>query len=243
MSFLLSTILLLTSICCAVVSSPLPYYDVDHHIRALRCAGPGLGLSVPSRGRWNADLTQQAPATIFGRCGQQRRAATSTRFRRSVSHLSCLGVSSTNDHSSKYQNGFAAYFRNVGQPHPLDTTPFENRPESNIARREMGFNPLTDENNGRLWQGTISVGTPPVTYTVDFDTGSSDLFLPGPTCNAASCKTHQKYNPSASSTSVDRKQQFSLAYEDKSTVSGEQYYDTVSISGLTVRCSTPLNII
>ncbi|KAJ7593891.1 hypothetical protein C8J56DRAFT_884646 [Mycena floridula] len=30
-----------------------------------------------------------------------------------------------------------------------------------------------------LWHGTISVGTPAVEYIVDFDTGSSEMFLPG----------------------------------------------------------------
>ncbi|THH13660.1 hypothetical protein EUX98_g9696 [Antrodiella citrinella] len=60
---------------------------------------------------------------------------------------------------------------------------------------------LTDDAN-ELWQGTISVGTPAVSCTVDFDTGSSDIFLP---------------------------RAFTLRYGDGSQVSGEQYTDTVPI--------------
>lgn len=134
-------------------------------------------------------------------------------------------------YTSKYKNGFAAYQRNTGELHPLDTAP-----DFNITRRATGAIALTDENSGELWQGTISVGTPPLPYTVDFDTGSSDLFLPGPKCTT-NCKGHLKYNPSASSTAVDKRKKFSLAYGDGSTVSGEQYYDTVTVAGLTVRCS------
>lgn len=66
---------------------------------------------------------------------------------------------------------------------------------------------------------------------VDFDTGSSDLFLPSSNCGS-SCSGHTKYNPSKSSTAKDAKKRFSLAYGDGSTVSGEQYTDTVNFGGL-----------
>ena len=69
---------------------------------------------------------------------------------------------------------------------------------------------------------------------MDFDTGSSDLFVPSVLCGD-SCSGHELYNPNASSTSQDLKKTFALAYGDGSTVSGEQYTDVVSIAGLTVR--------
>ncbi|KIJ14864.1 hypothetical protein PAXINDRAFT_134519, partial [Paxillus involutus ATCC 200175] len=98
-------------------------------------------------------------------------------------------------------------------------------------KRGSGGDALTDANS-QLWYGTISVGTPANTYTVDFDTGSSDLFLPGPNCGST-CSGHAVYNPSSSSTSKDLGKTFSLLYGDDSTVTGEQYTDTLSISGLT----------
>jgi cathepsin D len=42
------------------------------------------------------------------------------------------------------------------------------------------------------------------------------------------------YNPSASSTSIDLGMTFSIEFGDGSTVSGEQFIDTVGIAGLTV---------
>lgn len=68
---------------------------------------------------------------------------------------------------------------------------------------------------------------------MDFDTGSSDLFLPGTRCTGANCQGHTKFNTAASSTAVDQRSTFSLAFGDGSTVSGEQFTDTVTVGGLT----------
>jgi cathepsin D len=75
-----------------------------------------------------------------------------------------------------------------------------------------------------------------VSYTVDFDTGSSDLFVPSKSCGS-SCSGHNAYDPSASDTSRDLRKNFSLAYGDGSTVSGRQFADYVTVSGLVVRGS------
>lgn len=66
--------------------------------------------------------------------------------------------------------------------------------------------------------------------TVDFDTGSSDLFLPGVGCQE-SCGNHRRYDPSKSSTAVALDLSFTLAFGDGSTMGGEQYDDSVSIAG------------
>ena len=71
-------------------------------------------------------------------------------------------------------------------------------------------------------------------FIVDFDTGSSDLFLPSIYCNS-SCAGHNAYDPSASSTSRDLNKTFELDYGDGSSTVGEQYTDHVIISGLNVR--------
>lgn len=131
----------------------------------------------------------------------------------------------------KYQDGFAAYQANTGEPHPL-TLDFPD-PDANITRRATGSEPLVNENEGELWQGMITIGTPPQSFTVDFDTGSSDLVVPGPSCGS-SCSGHTCYNPSSSSTATEVHKAFSLRY-GSGAVQGEQYTDTVSIAGLTVR--------
>jgi cathepsin D len=121
----------------------------------------------------------------------------------------------------------------------------------NLRKRDTGAVSLIDD-NAQLWHGTISVGTPPVSFTgtllshdvqsplpdswhdtVDFDTGSSDLFLPSSSCGQ-SCEGHKIYVPNASSTAQDLGQTFSLAFGDGSSVLGDKYTDVVNIAGLTV---------
>ncbi|EIM89716.1 acid protease [Stereum hirsutum FP-91666 SS1] len=135
---------------------------------------------------------------------------------------------------SKIAKGFAAYEKNIGSPHPLAAGLSAALP----SKRDdgSGSDPLVDY-GAQLWFGSISVGTPATIYTVDFDTGSSDLFLPGPDCGV-SCKDHTAYNPSNSSTSAKVGQPFSLTYGDGSSVSGDQYTDTVTIAGLSATNQT-----
>ncbi|TCD64939.1 hypothetical protein EIP91_003397 [Steccherinum ochraceum] len=144
----------------------------------------------------------------------------------------------------KYENTMVAYRRNTGEDPPISfgvplNVPGNSAPSapsssdaSPPSKRATGAIALTNEGNNQLWQGSISVGTPAVSYTVDFDTGSSDIFLPGSSCTT-NCQGHKMYNPSASTTSADRQKSFRLAYGDGSSVQGEQYSDTVVGGGLT----------
>ena len=125
---------------------------------------------------------------------------------------------------SKYKRGFAIYQNNTGEAHPLAG--------GDLAKRDIVSDPLINEGN-KMWYGTITVGTPPQNFTVDFDTGSSDLFLPGPVCTT-SCEGHHAYQPAKSSTARSMPGTFSSAFGDSSKVAGMKYSDTVGIAGLTV---------
>ncbi|GBE83078.1 Aspartic protease [Sparassis crispa] len=92
--------------------------------------------------------------------------------------------------------------------------------------------PLTDEQNGLEWMGTVSIGTPATDFAIDFDTGSADLWIPSSSCSG--CGSHSTYNPSSSSTSKSESGTFQISYGDGSTASGPEYTDTVSLSGVTV---------
>src|SRR5437764_913181 len=72
---------------------------------------------------------------------------------------------------------------------------------STIAKRDIGHSMLTNVEH-HLWYAEIEVGSPANTFTVDIDTGSSDLFLPGVQCGS-SCDGHKRYDPAQSSTSKD----------------------------------------
>lgn len=56
----------------------------------------------------------------------------------------------------KIQRGFAAFERNTGSVHPSN--------KAGLTKRATGADALTDD-EGELWQGDISVGTPPVGFT------------------------------------------------------------------------------
>lgn len=58
----------------------------------------------------------------------------------------------------KVSRGLDAFERNTGAKHPLDTG---NRP----TKRATGADPLTDDDDGSLWQGAISVGSPAKGFT------------------------------------------------------------------------------
>ncbi|KAI0048762.1 acid protease [Auriscalpium vulgare] len=132
----------------------------------------------------------------------------------------------------KILRGFDAYYENTGQRHPSQPAGHSSLPLG-LSRRKSSPDGLDDDDN-ELWYGKISVGTPATEYKVDFDTGSSDIFLPGVDCTE-NCDNHTMYDPSASSTSQDRDATFKLTYGDGSSVEGEQYTDVVTCAGLTAK--------
>uniref|UniRef100_A0A8C0JWD0 Cathepsin E n=1 Tax=Canis lupus dingo TaxID=286419 RepID=A0A8C0JWD0_CANLU len=81
--------------------------------------------------------------------------------------------------------------------------------------------------------GTISIGSPPQNFTVIFDTGSSNLWVPSVYCTSPACKTHAKFYPSQSNTYSALGNQFSIQYGTGS-LSGIIGADQVNVEGLVV---------
>ncbi|KAI8993962.1 acid protease [Trametes punicea] len=126
--------------------------------------------------------------------------------------------------------------RNVGRQafnEGAEIKPLAVIPNLNITRRQSES--LTDEDEDTEWAGTISIGTPSQQFLIDFDTGSSDLWVPNSSCRSSTCSSKRKYNPSSSSTSSKKSGTFSIEYGDGSTVSGPIYTDTVNVAGVTVK--------
>ncbi|KAH9946986.1 acid protease [Amylocystis lapponica] len=92
---------------------------------------------------------------------------------------------------------------------------------------------LTDESNDLEWAGNIMIGTPGQSFLIDFDTGSSDLWVPSVNCTSTTCSKKHKYNQATSSSDAKQSGSFSIQYGDGSTVSGPEFTETVTVAGVT----------
>ncbi|KAI0706790.1 protease [Cerioporus squamosus] len=94
---------------------------------------------------------------------------------------------------------------------------------------------LTDEANDEYWAGPIAIGSNKQSFLIDFDTGSSDLWVPSVNCTSSTCNGKHKYDAAPSTTSVRKSGTFQISYGDGSSVSGPVYTDTVTVAGVTAR--------
>ncbi|KAK0225834.1 aspartic peptidase domain-containing protein [Armillaria fumosa] len=84
-----------------------------------------------------------------------------------------------------------------------------------------------------LYYGSIDIGTPFQTLTVDIDTGSADLWVP---VHCPSCVRDQ-FVPDRSSSYVNERRKFSVVYGSGS-VKGVLATETVTLAGVTVQNQT-----
>ncbi|TFK91595.1 acid protease [Polyporus arcularius HHB13444] len=114
------------------------------------------------------------------------------------------------------------------------------RPVANLTTSLTGHaarqaESLTDEGNDVYWAGPISIGSNKQPFYIDFDTGSSDLWVPSVNCTSSTCNGKHKYDGKASTTSARKSGQFSISYGDGSSVSGPVYTETVTVAGVTAK--------
>ncbi|XP_049635690.1 pepsin A [Suncus etruscus] len=100
----------------------------------------------------------------------------------------------------------------------------------NEAATELADQPLVNFMDMEYF-GTIGIGTPPQEFTVIFDTGSSNLWVPSVYCSSPACSNHNRFNPQKSSTFQSTSQTLSIAYGTGS-MTGVLGYDTVQVAGI-----------
>ncbi|XP_003767673.1 cathepsin E [Sarcophilus harrisii] len=114
------------------------------------------------------------------------------------------------------------------ETHKLDMLQFTDFCSQDQSENEPLINYLDME-----YYGVISIGSPPQNFTVIFDTGSSNLWVPSVYCVSPACKNHNRFYPSQSSTYVENGNSFSIQYGTGS-LSGIIGMDQVSVEGITV---------
>ncbi|KAM6466301.1 pepsin A-like [Liasis olivaceus] len=83
------------------------------------------------------------------------------------------------------------------------------------------------------YTGIIYIGTPPQEFSVLFDTGSSNLWVPSVYCSSEACSDHHRFNPQDSSTFQATSQSVSIVYGTGS-MTGVLGYDTVQVGSIQV---------
>ncbi|KAL4918875.1 aspartic peptidase domain-containing protein [Aspergillus aurantiobrunneus] len=105
----------------------------------------------------------------------------------------------------------------------------EDEPANAMGRHDI----LVDNFMNAQYFSEIQLGTPPQTFKVVLDTGSSNLWVPSSECGSIACYLHQKFDSSSSSTYKKNGTEFAIKYGSGS-LSGFVSRDNLQIGDLKV---------
>ncbi|KAH9812454.1 aspartic peptidase domain-containing protein [Melampsora americana] len=104
---------------------------------------------------------------------------------------------------------------------------------TSLAKRQAER--LTNQGD-QMWTGLIQIGSPQgQTFSIDFDTGSADLWVASKQCQSIACASKNRYDASTSRSSALQNATFRIRYGDGSSTSGPTYTDNIKLAGLTIK--------
>ncbi|KAL1991350.1 hypothetical protein VTN49DRAFT_5342 [Thermomyces lanuginosus] len=114
---------------------------------------------------------------------------------------------------------------------------FEPKPEDVLQdtsiKPDGGHSLPIDNFLNAQYYSEIAIGTPPQTFKVVLDTGSSNLWVPSSECGSIACYLHNKYDSSASSTYTRNGSEFAIRY-GSGAVEGFVSQDNVALGDLVI---------
>ncbi|KUI74430.1 Endothiapepsin [Cytospora mali] len=132
----------------------------------------------------------------------------------------------------------AKVYTKYGKEMPTRLRTIVDRHRASVAAKRStseGSVTNTPEEYDTEYLANIQIGTPAQTLPMDFDTGSSDLWVFSGETAASSVNGQTLYYPSKSSTAQKKSgYTWQISYGDGSSSSGDVYMDTVTIGNLTV---------
>lgn len=142
----------------------------------------------------------------------------------------------TAKHNGKFKhNGplaLAKAYQKFNKPVPADVVSAIHRQNN---KRTTGSDTNVPQQYDSEYLASVQIGTPAQSLNLDFDTGSSDLWVFSSQTPSSEVHGQKLYNPSKSSTSKALSgYTWSITYGDQSSSSGNVYTDVVTVGGLTV---------
>ncbi|KAL4785707.1 aspartic peptidase domain-containing protein [Aspergillus varians] len=125
------------------------------------------------------------------------------------------------DHANALGQKYMSQF----QQHVLD-----DEPANAMGRHDL----LVDNFMNAQYFSEIQLGSPPQTFKVVLDTGSSNLWVPSSECGSIACYLHQKFDSSSSSTYKKNGSEFAIKYGSGS-LSGFVSQDNLQIGDLKIK--------